>query len=476
MKIIKKLVKFIKKNVGIKKLVKFIKKNVGLKEIAFAIFMIYLFQKKSQENSQENLTAYMRRAIERAQEQAQEQAQAQMMGTNSSGGNVTSQGADDLLHSEIFSRLNINGLVGHYTGDSFEGTTWKDISGNGNDANNNKGSVTTGDWNGKKTVKGGIDTGILFPNAILPNNYSLFYLSRYTGSNKGRIIQGNTGNWLSGHHGDKSGVAYHEGWVTDSKQNHHGSNWVLGTDQNRLYRSNGVERGKAGGGTTTRLAVNISGWAFTINELDEASDWEIAEILVYNRHLNIDEIKNVEGYLAHKYMILSDIDQLVATYPIVSDILAGIEQAAAEQAAAEQATEEQAAAEQAAEEQARLDEEAAEEQARLDEEAAEEQARLDEEAAIEQARLDEEAKAKSDAAWEAAWEKKVEEKAAEKSAAQSTAQPAAKSTAQPAQNSSSKAPIYIGIFLVVVVVGVIVIKKRRSMPGLPGPMPGLKKN
>jgi len=450
MKIIKKLVKFIKKNVGIKKLVKFIKKNVGLKEIAFAIFMIYLFQKKSQENSQENLTAYMRRAIERAQEQAQEQAQAQMMGTNSSGGNVTSQGADDLLHSEIFSRLNINGLVGHYTGDSFEGTTWKDISGNGNDANNNKGSVTTGDWNGKKTVKGGIDTGILFPNAILPNNYSLFYLSRYTGSNKGRIIQGNTGNWLSGHHGDKSGVAYHEGWVTDSKQNHHGSNWVLGTDQNRLYRSNGVERGKAGGGTTTRLAVNISGWAFTINELDEASDWEIAEILVYNRHLNIDEIKNVEGYLAHKYMILSDIDQLVATYPIVSDILAGIEQAAAEQAA--------------------------EEQARLDEEAAEEQARLDEEAAIEQARLDEEAKAKSDAAWEAAWEKKVEEKAAEKSAAQSTAQPAAKSTAQPAQNSSSKAPIYIGIFLVVVVVGVIVIKKRRSMPGLPGPMPGLKKN
>ena len=49
MKIIKKLVKFIKKNVGLKKLVKFIKKNVGLKEIAFAIFIIYLFQKKSQE-------------------------------------------------------------------------------------------------------------------------------------------------------------------------------------------------------------------------------------------------------------------------------------------------------------------------------------------------------------------------------------------------------------------------------------------
>lgn len=193
------------------------------------------------------------------------------------------------------------GLVGHYTGDSLSGKTWKDISGNGNNATVNKGKVSNMDWNGKKTVKGDVNSGIIFPKSILPSNYTLCYLSRYAGNTKGRIIQGLGNNWLTGHWNTKSGVAYHEGWLTSHKIDNHGSNWVLGTDQNTLYRSNNVERGKGkSNGKNTQLAVNISG------QYAEKSDWEIAEIIVYNRHLNASEIKDVEGYLAHKYNHLKD--------------------------------------------------------------------------------------------------------------------------------------------------------------------------
>lgn len=194
----------------------------------------------------------------------------------------------------------VAGFIGWYTAGSFSGTTWNDLSGNGNHASVSRGSVsvitTTG--NGAtatfQTLQGAVSDGILFPAAILPSTYTLFHVTRYTGLSNQRIITGTGNNWLSGFWNGYSGVAFHEGWLTQSGSSIHGTNWVLSTDQNSLYRSNQVTRGSSGGSASTRLTVNAGTYA-------EYSSWNCAEIIVYNTTLSLANYTAVEAYLSAKY-------------------------------------------------------------------------------------------------------------------------------------------------------------------------------
>jgi len=147
---------------------------------------------------------------------------------------------------------------------------------------------------------------IKFPSAILPSIYTLIYMTRYNGSNKYRILDGQGSiNWLSGHWSGKSGLAYHQGWLTQSSTDRHGSNWVLGMDQNDFYRSRseGVtwEENSGGAGTDgstqtyAQISVNATG--------TEKSDWMCGEIIVYNRTLSSEEYKRLEEYMQNKYKI-----------------------------------------------------------------------------------------------------------------------------------------------------------------------------
>jgi hypothetical protein len=106
-------------------------------------------------------------------------------------------------------------------------------------------------------------------------------------------------NWLSGFwgFGGVSGVAYHNNWVTNLSIDYHGDNWVISTDQNNLYRSNGADRTIASGGTPSyaQLSVNWGGL------YDETSDWAVAEVIVYTRTLTGAEIVNIEQYLKNRY-------------------------------------------------------------------------------------------------------------------------------------------------------------------------------
>ena len=151
---------------------------------------------------------------------------------------------------------------------------------------------------------GGTDDGLRFPTAVMDtsSNYTLFHVARYynpTGApTRGRIFNGATLNWLSGFHGDKSGVAYHGdppngGWVTP-QTNLHGSQWVLSTDQRNMYRSNGTNRTSSGysNGASDQLGINIR---------FEYSDWACAEVIVYSRELTSAEYLSVEEYLSAKY-------------------------------------------------------------------------------------------------------------------------------------------------------------------------------
>lgn len=195
-----------------------------------------------------------------------------------------------------------NGLVGYFTGESWTGSVWNDISPSGNNSSAVTGSPVNNSvtLNGFKCMSGGTTAGIRFPAGMLVSGYTLFHVAKYNGSTQKRIFddyQGGSINWLSGFWEGQSGVAYHNGWITGTS-GVHGSNWVLSVDQKDLYKSNGTQRSSTTGSTTS-VSLSINYGNFT----GERSDWAVACIIAYNRTLTSTEIQQMELYLNRKYAI-----------------------------------------------------------------------------------------------------------------------------------------------------------------------------
>jgi hypothetical protein len=200
----------------------------------------------------------------------------------------------------------INGLYARYQAKDYDvvTNTWADSSPNKLNIPSGqitKTDLTIGTNNGQNnasgiftTIRGTQNTKIKFTTADI-NEYTLIYVCRYTGSNRNRILNGNEGNWLSGFHAGRSGVAYHEGWVSNGGDAH-GNNWLIGVDSGNLYRSNGVTRGNTGGTITTLPPLGINGGG-------EQSDFEIAELIIFNRVLTADEYNAIETSLSQNYGI-----------------------------------------------------------------------------------------------------------------------------------------------------------------------------
>jgi hypothetical protein len=193
-----------------------------------------------------------------------------------------------------------SGMIGLYYGDNFTaGSQWTDLSGSGNHVTSLTGtpinsSVTL---NGFKALSGGTSDGLRWSASILPSTYTLFHVARYNGGITGRIFDGVASNWLSGFHSGKSGVAFHNNWIT-AQTNLHGLNWVLSTDQNSLYRSNGVNRTNAAPGSPSNNQLSIN-WGFWSAE---RSNWAVACVIIYNRTLSASEIVQVECWLNRRYV------------------------------------------------------------------------------------------------------------------------------------------------------------------------------
>jgi hypothetical protein len=198
----------------------------------------------------------------------------------------------------------VSGLVGKYTGESWNAGTGVlvDETGSGNDTNSNRGgtiSVATG-TTGLKYIYGGITAGLRFPTAILPATYTLFYLSRYNGASRGRIMNGASSNWLSTHHAGSARRCYHEGYLyDDSFVNTNVLAWCIGSDQNSLYRSNGRTFGTSGGSASSQLSISYGYY-----QESESSDWAVYSVIVYNRTLTLQEILLMEQYLRDQYQTL----------------------------------------------------------------------------------------------------------------------------------------------------------------------------
>jgi hypothetical protein len=152
------------------------------------------------------------------------------------------------------------------------------------------------------TLYGPTSASITWPTGIVPSTYSMFHLAKYQKPSQGnnrRILQGLTTNWLSGFWSGYSGVAFHNGFLTQSVASAHGTDWVLSTDQNSLYRSLGRTRGTTGAGTPSfdTLAINAG------NSPVETTDFTFQAMMVYNRTLNATEYQMVEDYLANRFKI-----------------------------------------------------------------------------------------------------------------------------------------------------------------------------
>jgi hypothetical protein len=230
----------------------------------------------------------------------------------------------------------ISDLTGWFTGFSVEMnasnqlTRWRDLSGKGNHVES--GAIRSGSINLSASainenvydspstadaklgvtpfpfLYGSTGAGLQFPTTMMTttSNYTLFHVARYykpgdAVPTRRRIFDGVTSNWLSGFHSSKSGVAYHNSWLT-SQTDIHGDTWVLSTDQRDMYRSNGTDRTSSvySNGASDQLSINYGSHTGSGTE-SETSDWAVAEVIVYDRELTSAEYQAVEAYLNAKY-------------------------------------------------------------------------------------------------------------------------------------------------------------------------------
>jgi len=190
---------------------------------------------------------------------------------------------------------NIGGLTGRYTAESYSKSQklWKDESGKTNDVR------VSGDMNvsdDKTYVYGGVSEKFTLPEQLFDRQYTIFIVSKYNGDSKRRILTSSEGGWFSGHNAGKSGVAYHNNWLTQDADSF-GDSWVLSTDQRNLYRANG--RRLSGYGLDESFPKDVG-----VNIVSgQESDFAIAEILVYDKELSQDEYRKVESFLMEKYAL-----------------------------------------------------------------------------------------------------------------------------------------------------------------------------
>jgi hypothetical protein len=231
---------------------------------------------------------------------------------------VANEGEDGTVKEEVSEDApavddpsKIKGLTGWYTGDSWDedNEVWKDKSEAKNDVTEVKGSidVTSDDGsNNQKYLFGGPSAGMKFPVPVLSTGrkYSLFHVARFNGSRRGRIFDGVDNNFISGFHGGHVGTAHRSGsgYIAHWLRPQSFDDFIVHTDQKHLLRYNGLQRS----GATNQSAL-IPG-QLTINDgqlqATESSDWAVAEVIVFNRELTLDEMMKIENYLMRKYRIM----------------------------------------------------------------------------------------------------------------------------------------------------------------------------
>lgn len=211
----------------------------------------------------------------------------------------------------------VEGLVGWYTGDSYDEKkgVWKDKSGKGNDATEVRGEPEVIEDKGVTYLSGGATDGVRFPVGVLSTGkkYTMFAVSRSDTDKVNRIIDGYGGgaNFLSTYYKGRLSGSHRSGtgWIAHHHEVAKNSNigkWILSVDQKHLYRRNGVQLS----GITNNMAKTPT--QMTINYGDAmksqpAGDWSVCEMLFYANELDTATITKLEAYLHKKYNIPKEV-------------------------------------------------------------------------------------------------------------------------------------------------------------------------
>ena len=178
---------------------------------------------------------------------------------------------------------------------------WADCSGNGNTATLSGSGLA--EWRGAGHgatndvhALTGTTSSVISFGAVIQNEFTVCSVTRYTGGTKGRILQGGGNNWLHGHLGGRAGVAFYRGWKTALQDNvSPDTDWVVmcGTNaESQLKLVNGADVGSATGGVgDVSLFVNGGSYA------DAASDFAIAEVVVWPRGLTAEEMRGASEFI-----------------------------------------------------------------------------------------------------------------------------------------------------------------------------------
>jgi len=171
------------------------------------------------------------------------------------------------------------------------GSTWYDLSGNGNDMTLTGSPSYSFNNEGVLSFNGSNQYGELSGLNYSSTTFTIIAASRYSGASRGRVISSISNNWLFGHWSSGSEEYYANGWIFQGSPND--TNWRIyaatenySADQRSFYVNNTarVTNSTAGSAGFNGLSVGRSG------VYGEYSTCEVSFIQVYDRILTANEL------------------------------------------------------------------------------------------------------------------------------------------------------------------------------------------
>lgn len=213
------------------------------------------------------------------------------------------------------------GIYAWYTLDSWQLTEraqWDDASGNGRHGVVTRGQVemqerVTG-HHPRRYLKGGAADGIQFPVNSVPPEFTLCSISRMATRGAAGVLEAvEDAAWVHGHVAGVAGEAVYGSAMTHAEILYEGAStfkvtdWLVMCGQNdpvdAIFNANGlaVGTGAVGGTGGRQLAINDGLYSAGVGR----SEWEVIEIVIWNRYLTRPEI---DAVVLHYRKMLTDAD------------------------------------------------------------------------------------------------------------------------------------------------------------------------
>ena len=198
------------------------------------------------------------------------------------------------------------GVEASYSG---SGSTWSDMSGNGNNFTLTNSPTFSSDNAGKLQFNGSNQYASGGPN-LSTSDCSFVVIQRYASNNnsaRGRILNGLNNNAIYGMHGGNTNAYYAEGNIAttptggDTDWHIHGFRENYSGDSRVIYDNNVAPSGQtASGGSQGPNQFMIGKFSTTANEY---SDCEVAVLLVYNRTITTTELTTIFDFYKDRFGI-----------------------------------------------------------------------------------------------------------------------------------------------------------------------------